>query len=39
MTKYSNFSNDCINTINGTENVTVTPASIFEIRADWYSNG
>lgn len=36
--KYTNFSNDGITTLVGTENVTVSHTSISSARADWYSD-
>ncbi|KAL4958752.1 TolB family protein [Aspergillus stella-maris] len=36
--RYTNFSNDGLNAIVGTENVTVTHLSISASRADWYSD-
>ncbi|BCS23936.1 TolB family protein [Aspergillus puulaauensis] len=36
--KYTNFSNDGVNTLVGTENVTVSRTSISAARADWYSD-
>ncbi|KAL4929384.1 TolB family protein [Aspergillus undulatus] len=36
--KYTNFSNDGVNTLVGTEHVTVTQLSVSASRADWYSD-